>query len=307
MTHQGRYHGGLVFFGYEDALLEKFSRMIAATFEDYGHPVERNSIQNARSARVTASHYIVKLTMSHELEHGEHCHRAIRLDSVGGINPRRVQLAENQWRIQLDLFPADPENDDQDISELLLVVMLYRMFDEVEVAQVEWLDPAMQLSGEQFLEAFASVSPSLVRDENPENSYEHPRFAPIDDTERFLTQQYDVLAGSDTGITARGLPPLSEEQALAMAFRTETQIETGESPVAIVNPDGPSDIQRLAAWGMTGMMAFLSAPVAASMATVNLIRGEDFRLNTHVLSLTGFLVMIQSSGALASVVTTFAH
>jgi hypothetical protein len=38
------------------------------------------------------------------------------------------------------------------------------------------------------------------------------------------------------------------------------------------------------------------------MAAVNLLKGEDFRLNTHVLSLTGLLVMLQSSGALASAV-----
>jgi len=54
---------------------------------------------------------------------------------------------------------------------------------------------------------------------------------------------------------------------------------------------------------MTGMMVFLSTPVAASMAAVNLIRGEDFRMNTQVLSLTGLLVSLQSSGALASAVS----
>ncbi|MHA6262211.1 hypothetical protein ACXYMO_03335 [Arenibacterium sp. CAU 1754] len=289
-------------------MLDQFSRIVAATLDDYGHLVERNSIQNARSARVTASHYVVKLTMSHELEHSAQRHRAINIDAIGDINPRRVHLAEDQWRIQLDMFPADPDRDDQDISELLLVVMLYRMFDQVDVALVEWLDPATQLAAHQFLEAFSNIAPSLVRGQADGYGLNDPRFAPIDDTEQFLARQYDALATEENGVQRRhGLPPLSEEQALAMAFRTEAMLEEEKQAPAIAADTGPSDIQRLTAWGMTGMMAFLSAPVAASMAAVNLARGEDFRLNTHVLSLTAFLVTMQSSGALASVVTTFVH
>ena len=52
---------------------------------------------------------------------------------------------------------------------------------------------------------------------------------------------------------------------------------------------------------MTGMLAFLSGPVAVSMAAVNLIKGEDLRLNTHVLALTGFVSMVIGSGALEKV------
>ena len=73
-------------------------------------------------------------------------------------------------------------------------------------------------------------------------------------------------------------------------------------PAEEEDEEEPSDVRRLATWGMTGMMVFLSGPVAVSMAAVNLVRGEDFRLNTHVLALTGFLVTMQSSGMLSSVV-----
>ncbi len=39
------------------------------------------------------------------------------------------------------------------------------------------------------------------------------------------------------------------------------------------------------------------------MAAINLTKGEDFRLNTHVLALTGFIVSLSSSGILASAVS----
>ena len=64
-----------------------------------------------------------------------------------------------------------------------------------------------------------------------------------------------------------------------------------------------SDIRRLASWGLTGVVACLSGPVGLSMAAVNLMRGEDFRLNTHVLALTGFLVVSTSNGMVAQVVS----
>ena len=67
--------------------------------------------------------------------------------------------------------------------------------------------------------------------------------------------------------------------------------------------EAENDIRRLATWGMTGVVTLMSGPVGLSMAAVNLARGEDFRLNTHVLSLTGLLVMLQSSGALAGAVS----
>ncbi|TNF58872.1 MAG: hypothetical protein EP307_11545, partial [Rhodobacteraceae bacterium] len=57
-----------------------------------------------------------------------------------------------------------------------------------------------------------------------------------------------------------------------------------------------NDLQRLTAWAMTGCIATLSLPVAASLAAVNLIRGEDFRLNTQVLSMTVLVASVPAYG-----------
>lgn len=70
---------------------------------------------------------------------------------------------------------------------------------------------------------------------------------------------------------------------------------------ATVDEDRPSDILRLTSWGMTGAVASMSAPIALSLAAVNLIRGEDFRLNTQVLAYTVAIVALNSSGAFAGV------
>jgi hypothetical protein len=39
------------------------------------------------------------------------------------------------------------------------------------------------------------------------------------------------------------------------------------------------------------------------MAAVNLLRGEDFRLNTQVLTLTGFIGVVTTGSAVADVLT----
>ena len=77
-----------------------------------------------------------------------------------------------------------------------------------------------------------------------------------------------------------------------------TQKDAGAS---IADDDKPSDILRLSSWCLTGVLASISAPIAVSMAAVNLIRGEDFRLNTQVLVFTFAIVALNASNALADV------
>ncbi|MCB1340402.1 MAG: hypothetical protein KDK24_04920 [Pseudooceanicola sp.] len=257
MTHTGSYHGGIVCHGAQNALLERLSRIAAATLEDYGHPVEHCALVDAHSARVLTSRYAVRLTLGQQLVPGDDGQRGLRFENFRLFTP-----PERQHRLTIALEPADPASDDSDIAELLLVVMLYRASCDFDARMVEWLDPLTLLTTEEFLSAFAALCPRLVTQRTGQANPNAARFTPEDER--------------------------PEEGAFAL------HLEAVE-----VDPD-QSDVRRLAIWGMTGMLATLSAPVALSMAAVNLVRGEDFRLNTHALALTGFLVMMQSSGALAS-------
>lgn len=262
MTDTGNYHGGLVMYGSEEAILDRLTRIAASTLEDYGHPVEKSAIRDARSSRVVTSHYHLSLALKQDLIPGEHGQRGLVFENFKLTTP-----SERQHRVVIDLSPADPARDDRDISELLMVVMLYRASHEFDVRMIEWLDPLTLLTRQQFLAVFSNLCPSLVPPGGGSAERCEPRFQPL----------YD--------------PPEESEPEPVFAIHLEA-VE--------VDPE-QSDIRRLAIWGMTGMIAFLSTPVALSMAAVNLLRGEDFRLNTHVLSLTGFTVMLQSTGALANV------
>jgi hypothetical protein len=285
MAHSGNYHGGLVFFGDPDHALDRFTRIVTATLEDYGHPVERQSILDTSNARVVASHYAVKLTLA---------------DDPGAIYELRMGNQSLQ-RLEISLRPVAAGQDDKDISELMLVVMLYRMVDVFATRSIEWLEPSTTLSVEQFLGAFTNVSPRRVRGRQEIVDIPDEAFHSVDDTAHDLAERHDALPGPSTGEDALDLIGLTDQESLALAYRFTPDAEDFDA----ITPEeqAQNDIRRLATWGMTGMVAFLSAPVALSMAAVNLVRGEDFRLNTNVLSLTGLLVMLQSTGALASAVS----
>ena len=285
MTHTGRYYGAIEFCGDPDQALDHFTRIATATLEDYGHPVERQSILNRSHARIVASHYLIRLTMA---------------PAPPAMNEVRANSSP-RLRLVIDLSPVNPGHDDKDISELILVVMLFRMVDIYLTSKIEWLDSETVLTLEQFLAAFSNVSPRRVRGRQEVVNHGANPFHSVDETEAQLASRFDTLTGTAAHSGRFGLIDLSAEETLSFAYRYCPRPDEIEAPAR--EQEAASDIQRLATWGMTGMIGFLSAPVALSMAAVNLARGEDFRLNTNVLSLTGLLVMLQSTGALASAVS----
>jgi hypothetical protein len=281
--------------------MDRFCRIASASLDDYGHPVDRQSVKTPYEARITASHYQVLLNLKQTELASDQATRSIRLDEAGRLNPGRVSALDMPWRLEIKLCPVDPGHDDRDISELLMVVMLYRLVDICEASAIEWLKPETVLTLNHFLAAFTDIPSGRIRARQEIMDVQDPRFAPIADTEQALSKQFDKIAGQTPHRGKFGPISLSDEEALSLAFRVEPHpkeyVSTDEEDEA------QSDIRRLAIWGMTGMLAFLSTPVALSMAAVNLAKGEDFRLNTNVLSLTGLLVMLQSSGALAHAVS----
>lgn len=290
-TTAGRYHGAITFSGDPEQALDRFTRITTATLGDYGHPVERQSILNQTQSRILASHYLIRL----------HLAPVFGAPEFGATTAAQSDAGPLQ-RLVIELSPVDPGRDDKDISELILVVMMFRMVDVYAAKSVEWLACDTVLTLTQFLGAFSNVSPRRVhgRQEvlDAKCAMSDTPFYSIDETEEQLAKRFDCYAGDGTDKGDFGLVELTDEEALSLAYRVCPHPNVIDMPSK--EDEAASDIQRLATWGLTGMVGFLSTPVALSMVAVNLARGEDFRLNTNVLSLTGLLVMLQSTGALAS-------
>lgn len=277
MTRTSIYHGGLVFRDDHPVSIDQFCRIVTATLEDYGQRVERQSVRDSNTAVVVTSLYMVELTMN-----------ARQFSDKAEDRP----LGGQCQRLEISMVPADDRYEDRDISELMMVVMLYRMVDICNAESIEWMDPGTVLTVEQFLSAFTNVSPHRVRGCRSRQTPAE-RFAPVDETLDQIDDHYDIHAKA-----AEQAHTLSEEETLAMAFRSDDPLD--EEHLTNVER-AQNDIRRLAVWGMTGMVAVLSAPVAASLAAVNLARGEDLRLNTQVLSFTGLVAVLSSTGLLAQI------
>lgn len=294
MPAKQMYHGGLQFNGSADGALQRFCDVAKATLEDYGHLVERKTIISTSEASVVTSQYLIRLTLESRKEEAFQ-DRQERVDRVAGLKTLKRPVVSNpRNRMVITICPVSDLLDDSEISELMLVVILYRMVDICSTLRVEWLSPNTVLTVEQFMGAFDSIKPRKSRDSR---------------------QIFDAISGPFAGLSLSDPEPetapkaaskprpiqLSDEQLLSIAFRTEPDTLPAQGTDSDED-DGPSDILRLTSWGMTGVVASVSAPVAISMAAVNLIRGEDFRLNTQVLAFTAAIFGLNSSQAIADVV-----
>jgi len=150
VTDKGRYHGGMVFFGRDHASLHRFCDRIAETLEDYGHPVEQHGMTADDRAGITASHYHITLTTSPYRAAPDQGLRSRRVDAMGKLNLDHPQPAALPTRLVIDIRAADSARDDKDISELLLVVMLYRLVEMCDACAVEWLSPETVLTLDQL-------------------------------------------------------------------------------------------------------------------------------------------------------------
>ncbi len=292
MTPKNRYHGGLQFSGEDEGALTRLSEIVAATLEDYGHLVERKNILSKTEASIVSSQYLVRLCLDTNMFEPKDRHEC--LDRAAGLKTEtHAPQGRNRNRLVISMAPVSELLDDSEVSELMLVVMLYRMVDICSSQRVEWLSPNTVLTIEQFMSAFDSLTPSRQR--NRKQIFETVN-GPFAGAEVPSQPEPETDTPAVIRDTVRPIK-LTDEQLLSIAFRKDAE-EHQEEP-----DDGKlqRDIQRLTSWGMTGVVASLSAPVALSMAAVNLIRGEDFRLNTQVLAYTAAIVMLQTSGALADV------
>ncbi len=293
MTAKQKYHGGLQFNGDASGSLKRSCNVVAATLEDYGHLVERKTLLSQHEASIVTSQYLVRVSL--EVQENDQVDRYDRMDRAAGLNTLvrpSVTLPEN--RLVITICPVSDLLDDSEISELMLVVILYRMVDICSTQRVEWLAPNTVLTVEQFMGAFDSIAPRRQRDHKEIIQTVSGRFAGLELVETDLPE-------SDKP-SARPIK-LSDDQLLSIAFRTdpEPNLLADTPETQIEDDDRPSDILRLTSWGMTGALASVSMPVAVSMAAVNLIRGEDFRLNTQVLAFSTALFGLNATNAFAEV------
>lgn len=286
MQHTGMFHGGLVFYGDEDLGIEKATELVADTLEAFCQQIDRRTALSNGRARVTSARWMVKLATRPVPQPTDSERRRARLDAVGHLIPDDA-ADWPQRRLVVTFCAADPTRVDEDNALRLLAETLRRLVLASDPRFVEWRTQDRLVPAQKFAAAMAQLSlPKCAGADDPPS-----RFGPVDSDARRLSVRYDEYATDDPKQSRTLFDSLGPELALAYAL----------------NPPEPAQRhcwQRLAIWGLTGVIATVSGPVGLSVAAVNVLRGEDMRLNSHVLALTVSIGTLSSSGALASVIST---
>lgn len=154
---------------------------------------------------------------------------------------------------------------------------------------VQWTDPDAVLTRDEFRAAVVGTAALPV----PE------RVAPKVRRRKRLPDVESVYAGLRETIPgqARSSDEGDRLAALRAAFR-DPDPEAGDvaDDMPLREPTAPL---RLAVWLMTITQGLFALPVAAALAVVNLLRGENLRLTSQMSALTGLFMVLASTGQIA--------
>jgi hypothetical protein len=190
-----------------------------------------------------------------------------------------------------------------DTPLVLLAEICRKAIMATEASQIVWLRKDVVFSAQQFLSAFGPVRPRRVARKaaqrpaprrsasgraHQEASQRLPHIAV---TEERLDREFQELQTAHELSWTESFTD-ADEAALAQAIRVDEHGRHDAEPdVPLTRPT------RITTWIMTAMIGLFSWPVAAGMATINLLRGEDFRLSAHALALTGSFATLDQIGA----------
>ncbi|NRB34644.1 MAG: hypothetical protein HRU31_07810 [Rhodobacteraceae bacterium] len=275
--------GGVEFWTLKSAPLDQINRIIAASLFDYGHHVERQSAISSTRSRITTSACRVEISLTpmprpDDLQDDEH----VPLDALFK-------------HLEIVLSPLPGTLVDADHMQLLLVVTLYRLVEALDARRVQWLDPDVVLTARQFCSAFSDVTPPRSAGSTLPAMEKAARFGSVDDSQPMLDLQYEAIRARGKEGIAAGLIKVDHETALMNAFRHDPLWMQAGLPDEVKPAKPASTAERLTVWAMTLMMIFIAAPVAAAMAAVNLMRGEDLRLNTHLMGYAALILAAQQT------------
>ncbi|WP_371036504.1 hypothetical protein [Rhodosalinus sp. FB01] len=178
--------------------------------------------------------------------------------------------------ISVRLVAHAPDTDGTpDTTSAVLAQMLHLLVDRTYAHFVRLPGRSGLMTGERFQTEFRLVSPPTVligAGNSEDDASVDARFPDIEETGDRLEAEWLRLD-----------PPEPD----ARRFWQDIVEDRPQLPIEA----------RLATWAVNGTVAIFSPPVGASLAVYNVLRGEDFRLNTHALTLTSVFLTLAAAGA----------
>ena len=99
MRHRGSYHIALVVEGGRSKRLARLTRILAGTFEEYGHPVERSRLLDENMSAIVASHYRMEVTILRGIP---------QTDQPFNLATGKTKKSPGAlWRVEIALIPEN--------------------------------------------------------------------------------------------------------------------------------------------------------------------------------------------------------
>jgi hypothetical protein len=295
MRDFAEYHGGLGLTSNSGVRLQKVARTVRFSLEKQGFSVDVSADLTAQNVVLVSNACTVKVVaVPGPFLQDENDTYA----SLDAEDDNAVQAAiEIDCRIEIKL--TDCVRGD---AESLLAFLMIDLVRAHAPKCVEWLEPGAQLPAEEFL-SFFEMQPSadVVQPRRAIRTKPARRFASLRAAAKAGRSAFGEL-GCQFVPHTNGLDWPDAQVALAQAYRIPLPTDI------LFNEDcSPSDVLRLATWAIAGTIALIALPVAITMMIINLLRGEDFRLNTQALALSGLMVVLHTNGAFTDVMSLLAY
>jgi hypothetical protein len=273
-----RVTAGLVFLGTRNFDIVRIGNRISMVLDWLDEQTTGLRILSDCEANLNSEHFVLRIEIQQD-------HKLCALS----------QPAEHF--LALSLLQTDPEAPPQ--TQLALSVMahvLRALHSTLAPDFVQWIHPLALLSHAEFLEAvtfqdeYEPAAPQAEIVPHPKAAAARCRLPDIELTHQALHARY--VSESDAA------PEDHVTGALRAVFRDS--LET--TPAATLQTDSIRESTaplRLSVWILTITLGLFALPVAAALAIVNLIRGENLRLASQTAAMTGLFLTLQVNGATA--------
>jgi len=215
----------------------------------------------------------------------------------------RVRISEGRPLARVETTPAHildlgierrsgDEAGAQTSSETLIAHLLAGLQAVLVPDYVQWTDPRAVLTRAEFRAAVANTA-AMPKPARPAPVSPARRRKRLPDVEAAYAQLRGHLPG-----LARNRTEEERLDALRAAFRDPDPSEAAamSAPDDIREPTAPL---RLSVWMMTFTIGLFALPVAAALAVINLLRGENMRLTSQTAALTGMFMVLTTHGQVA--------
>ena len=290
--------------------LSHASTIVMRTLEEYGHDVDQFHARTGHRVELDCDSF--------------------RLDLRHRRSPTPLRQSDGEaCKSQLEILvtPHFPDHHDEEITELLLAMMLHNLICEMETATtVAWVDNAAEMDCATFMSAFeapgtaaadtaadmaADTAADAAESDAPCQEEVASPLAAFDafvDTVEADEHKLDELV-LDMAPVAQTPPARAKKRARFapvdatfndLAAHCEQLASTLTPPevtaTAATDATARNRLDQTATWATTLLVGLVSVPLALTTVVITLLRSRDLRYGAQMLVVLSLVALIQGTG-----------